>query len=297
MRNIFKVCLLVLTVAACLESAKAQEVPPGTYRETCVNIRMSYGTLYANCQDRDGRWRSTSLPDVQRCTSEVTNIDGDLRCNRGEGWRFADNLPRGSYRETCRNLRMRGDMLFARCETISGRWMNATLFDVRRCVGEIVNDDGQLQCSRSPWQAAGPYMQTCSPVYVRGDDLRARCATRDGRWVWTALDHYQACHAPIVNWDGQLRCGGEREEHARDWDRDRDREREFRDHDHDVRVQPRPLPAGTWAETCRDIEMQGDRLHARCQNKDGGWRWTDLDDVDRCHRGVVNLDGHLTCAQ
>src|SRR5215470_10764480 len=39
MRNIFKLCLLVLTVAACLESAKAQEVPPGTYRETCVNIR------------------------------------------------------------------------------------------------------------------------------------------------------------------------------------------------------------------------------------------------------------------
>src|SRR5215813_15070060 len=74
MRNIFKLCLLVLTVAACLESAKAQEVPPGTYRETCVNIRVRYGTLYANCQDRDGRWRSTSLPDVQRCTGEVTNI-------------------------------------------------------------------------------------------------------------------------------------------------------------------------------------------------------------------------------
>jgi len=50
MRNIFKLCLLVLTVAACLESAKAQEVPPGTYRETCVNIRVRYGTLYATAK-------------------------------------------------------------------------------------------------------------------------------------------------------------------------------------------------------------------------------------------------------
>ncbi|HLW54002.1 MAG TPA: CVNH domain-containing protein [Candidatus Angelobacter sp.] len=296
MRNVLRLSLLVLTVAVYLGSARAQGPPPGSYRQSCVNIQMRNWTLFANCQDMDGRWRSAVLPDVRGCVGDVTNINGELRCNRGEGWRGGDNFPRGSYRETCRDLRMRGDMLFARCETISGRWARSSLDDVQHCVGEIVNDDGQLQCSRAPWQASGPYMQTCSPVYVRGDDLRARCATRDGRWVWTSLDHYEACRAPIVNWDGQLRCGGGDRDADHDRDRDRDQGRD-RDHDED-RDRDRPrLPGGTWSQSCRDVEMQGDRLHARCQTRDGDWRWTDLDDAWRCRQGVVNIDGHLVCAQ
>jgi hypothetical protein len=287
MRNIFRLGLLVATMAACLSSARAQGGPPrGSYRETCVNIQMRNWTLFANCQDMDGRWRSAVLPDVRGCVGDVTNVNGELRCNRGEGWRDRDSFPRGSYKETCREIRLRGDSLFARCQTADGRWARTQLDDVDRCVGEIVNDDGQLQCSRSPWQANGPYMQTCSPVYVRGDDLRARCATRDGRWVWTSLDHYQACRGAIVNWDGQLRCGG--------GDRDDDRGRD--DHDRD-RDRDRPLPGGTWAQTCRDVEVQGDRIHARCEARNGEWRWTDLEDAWRCHEGLVNIDGRLACAQ
>lgn len=294
MRNIVRTSLLVAVFAASLGSAKAQGgPPPGSYRQSCVNIQMRFWTLFANCQDTDGRWRSAVLPDVKNCMGDITNINGELRCNRGEGWRDRDSFPRGSYKETCRDIRLRGDMLFARCETINGRWMRTQLDDVGRCVGEVVNDDGQLQCSRQPWQANGPYMQSCSPVYVRGDDLRARCATRDGRWVWTSLDHFQACHGPIVNWDGQLRCGGgdRDDDRGREFDRDRDR-----DHDGDG-DRDRRFPGGTWAQSCRDYEMQGDRLHARCQTMRGDWRWTDLDDAWRCRNGIVNLDGRLACAQ
>lgn len=304
MRNVFRISLLVITLAACLSSARAQGgPPPGSYRDSCTNIQVRFWTLFANCQDRDGRWRSAVLADVKGCTGDVTNVNGELRCERGEGWRDRDSLPRGSYKETCRDIRRQGDMLVARCQTIDGRWMRSSLDDVQRCVGEIVNDNGQMQCSRQPFQANGPYMQTCSPVYVRGDDLRARCATRDGRWVWTSLDHFQDCRAPIVNWDGQLRCGGDRDEdhdrdrdreHDQDRDHDRDRDRD-RDRDHDA-DREHALPGGTWSQTCRDVEIQGDRLHARCQTMHGDWRWSDLDDFRRCREGVVNVDGRLVCA-
>lgn len=290
MRSAIKVCLLALTIATCATHARAQGIPPGSYRQTCFNIQMQNWTLYANCQDVDGRWRTTSLPDVRSCVGDVTNVNGELRCNRGEAWRAPNNLPRGSYLETCRSAKLRGDRLFAKCETVSGDWVRSSLDDVQRCVGDIVNDDGQLQCSRQAWQAGGPYMQTCSPVYVRGDDLRARCQGRDGRWVWTSLDHYQDCRAPIVNWDGQLRCGGG--DHDRDRDRDHDRDR-----DGDRGGYGPNLPPGSYVQTCRDIQIRGDHLLANCQDREGRWRASDLDDFQRCRQGIVNLDGHLACAQ
>jgi hypothetical protein len=279
MPHISKLSLLVVMIAASLGSARAQGgIPPGSYQQTCVNIQMQSWTLYANCQDTEGRWRSAVLPDVRGCAGQVTNLNGQLHCDRGEGWRAGDSLPGGSYRQTCRSVKLRGDRLSAQCESVNGSWTRTSLDDIQQCVGDIVNDDGQLQCSRQAWRASGPYMQSCRQIYVRGDDLRASCQARDGHWVWTSLDHYQACQAPIVNWDGQLRCGGG------DYDRDRG-------------GYGPGLPPGSYSQTCRDIQIQGDRLHANCQDREGRWRSTDLDDFRRCQQGIVNLDGHLSCAQ
>ena len=57
-------------------------IPPGDYRETCNNIRVSGNRLDANCQKKDGGWRSTSLTDYQRCGNLISNVDGNLRCGR-----------------------------------------------------------------------------------------------------------------------------------------------------------------------------------------------------------------------
>jgi hypothetical protein len=280
MRNLIRLGLIAATIVVCYSSAYCvQGPPPGSYRESCANIQMRDGSLFANCQDTEGRWRSTVLPYAYDCVGDVNNINGELRCNRRGDWRERDSLPRGSYRETCRDIRMRGDSLTARCQAVNGRWVRTSLNDVGRCIGEIVNDDGYLQCGRRTWQAKGTYVESCAPIYVRGDDLRARCQTRDGRWLWTSLDGFERCRDGIVNIDGQLRCGGgERGDYG---DRRGDRE----------------LPRGTYAHTCRDIEVRGDRLHAQCQNRDGRWNWTDLDDVYRCRGDVTNIDGRLVCSR
>ncbi len=289
MRNLIRLGLIAMAMAFCTGSAFCvQGPPPGSYRETCANIQMRNGTLFANCQDVDGRWRSTVLPEAYECVGDVTNINGDLRCNRRDDWRERDSLPRGSYRETCRNIRMRGDTLTARCQTSGGRWLKTSLDDVQTCVGEIVNDEGNLECSRNPWQVSGTFVQTCAPIYIRGDDLRARCQRRDGRWVWTSLAGYQGCGGGIVNIDGQLRCGGgDRDDRDRYGDRDRDR-----DWNRD-----RGLPRGTYAQTCRNIEVQGDRLHAECQSSDGRWHGTDLDQVYGCRGDITNIEGRLVCSR
>jgi hypothetical protein len=290
MRNLIRLGLIAVTILVCHSSAYCvQGPPPGSYRQTCANIQMRNGTVFANCQDTDGRWRSTVLPDAYNCVGDVTNINGELRCNRREDWRDRDSLPRGSYRETCRDIRVRGDALTAKCQAMNGRWVRTSLDDVGHCVGEVVNDDGHLQCGRRAWQGSGTYVQTCAPIYVIGDALRARCQTRDGRWVWTSLNDADHCRGGIVNIDGQLRCGGDGDDRDRDHDRDRDG-----DHDRD---RDRGLPRGTYAQTCRNIEVRGDRLHAECETREGRWVSTDLDDVSRCRGDVTNLDGHLVCSR
>lgn len=281
MRNLIRLGFIIVAMAFFYSSAYGAAqwgVPSGSYRQTCANIQVRNGTLFANCQDTDGRWRSTVLPYVDDCVGDVANIDGQLRCNRRDDWRERDSLPRGSYVETCRHIRMRGDSLTAQCETMSGRWVHSTLNDVDRCVGEVVNDDGQLQCGRRGWLASGSYVQTCAPIYVRGDDLRARCQARDGRWVWSSLGDFERCGGGIVNDNGHLRCGGG----DRD-DRDRDRDR--------------GVPRGSYVQTCRDIQMHGDRLIATCQAEDGRWYRTELDDVDRCRGDISNNNGRLVCGR
>jgi hypothetical protein len=38
-------------------------------------------------------------------------------------------------------------------------------------------------------------------------------------------------------------------------------------------------------------------LRAQCQERDGGWRWSELHDWDDCRRGIVNENGNLRCVR
>lgn len=68
----------------------------------------------------------------------------------GIGWSAAaeaQGLPQGSYLSTCRGARLQGDTLVARCRTMDGSEQRSALAAVNRCVGDIGNNNGQLQCS------------------------------------------------------------------------------------------------------------------------------------------------------
>jgi hypothetical protein len=57
------------------------------------------------------------------------------------------------------------------------------------------------------------------------------------------------------------------------------------------------VPHGTYAETCRNIHVEGPYLRAVCTRLDGGWNVTQIF-VPHCGRSnISNQNGHLTCGE
>jgi CVNH domain len=61
--------------------------------------------------------------------------------------------PQGSFQQSCRDIRMQGSTLTAVCRRADGREQPTSL-GVARCVGDIGNNNGQLQCNGG--QSASP---------------------------------------------------------------------------------------------------------------------------------------------
>ncbi|MFP1132321.1 CVNH domain-containing protein [Asticcacaulis sp. W401b] len=197
-------------------------------------------------------------------------------------------LPSGSYRESCRDIELRGDVLSARCRAKSG-YYNYTTLSLRDCRGgSVENDRGNLRCeggryggdwggnggggggwndSRLP---EGNYLQTCRDIRVEGDRLTARCRMREGGYSYTDIRLRECRGGRVENLNGTLQCEGAGYSGGR-------------------------LPAGNYRDTCRDISLQGDRLTARCRDKWGDYRLTALSLSD-CNGGQVeNSNGNLVC--
>ena len=246
--------------------------PYGSYRATCKNIKQRGDVLFARCKDGYNHWNDTSLNDIGRCVGEIANINGQLQCNREARAVIAGRAPEGSYAGTCRDIHLDGNRLYARCQNGNGEWIDTSLDNLDGCTGDISNIEGQLRCRREregPWPQ-GSYTATCRDISVRGNSLQARCQAGDGGWRDTGLDNFGSCVGEIVNDDGRLECtrrGG--------WS----------------------VPRGSYTETCREIYLRGDTLRAHCQNRDGRWVWSQLNDWDRCGEGIVNIDGQLRCGR
>src|SRR5438094_7394932 len=77
----------------------------------------------------------------------------------GMGWvqpAAAQGLPQDSYLRSCTGAGLHGDTLVATCRRPDGREQRSSLADVRRCVGDIGNNNGNLHCSYGGGGQAGP---------------------------------------------------------------------------------------------------------------------------------------------
>lgn len=73
-------------------------------------------------------------------------------------------MPQGSYLRSCSDAGIQGDTLVAVCLTRDGRPQHASLPAVSRCVGDIGNNNGNLQCNYDGG-AQQPYAQMPPPGY------------------------------------------------------------------------------------------------------------------------------------
>lgn len=185
-------------------SSTQEANPPGSYQQTCSDISVKKGNLYARCQDEKGKTHSSKLSKYEKC-SEIANINGHLEC-AGGGEGAAPSQPRGSYTESCRDIRMKGTALHAVCKSLDGRELPTSLKDANRCSEGVVNMNGILNCEVSGVLPPGSYIATCKDVRLQGTTLLASCNDGKDHWLNTSLRDAHKCGGDIANQNGALRC-------------------------------------------------------------------------------------------
>ena len=195
--TIFGAFLLLCTFFP-LTHARAETLPPGSYKETCRNYTVMGYLLKAQCKKQDGSWRDTSIL-YNRCEDDIWNENGELKCHGKYSY-----LPKGSYKETCRDYYVEGDRLKAWCKRRDSSWHKSSI-DFKNCKDDIWNDNGQLSCTRQSSLPKGSYKEACRGYYVEGNRLYAQCKIRDGSWHNSNIN-YKNCKGDIWNDNGELKC-------------------------------------------------------------------------------------------
>jgi hypothetical protein len=151
MKYFLSLAIMMLFAGAGLgQTALAQaNIPQGSWQMSCSNARMHGSRLRARCRRDDDSWERSSI-DVNRCPSGlIANINGQLACEGRTGERYGNwnnQLPSGSWSDSCRNASMRGNALSASCQDGSGAYRRSSL-DVTLCPQTLIsNENGRLSC-------------------------------------------------------------------------------------------------------------------------------------------------------
>ena len=254
------ICSLISNVYA-----NAQNLPPGSYKDTCRSISVLGGTLTAQCQRVDGSWKNTAIQ-YYDCEGGITNENGNLTCRHNPKPKPDKPIPKGSYKQSCKDSYVDGKWLYAKCQKMNGNWNNSSI-KYADCSKDIWNNNGVLTCGGGGGNLPkGSYKQTCKDAYVDGNWLYAKCQKNNGSWYSTSLK-YSNCNKDISNNNGELTCGGGGGGN---------------------------LPKGSYKETCKNIYVEGNVLEADCLNRNGKYSHSSIK-YKNCNRGIWNNKGVLEC--
>jgi hypothetical protein len=207
MRSISTLSFFAITIFLGQAGAvgSAQEAnPTGSYQQTCSDISVKKGNLYAKCQDEKGKAHHARLSGYEKC-SDITNKNGNLECTGGSE-AGAPSQPRGSYTDSCRNIQMKGTTLRAVCKSLDGRELPTSLKEANRCSEGVANINGILNCEVSDVLPPGSYIATCKDVRLRGTTLLASCNDGKDHWLNASMRDANKCVGDIANQNGALRC-------------------------------------------------------------------------------------------
>ena len=180
---------------------EGKKPPAGSYENSCKNIRVQDKKLKAQCEKRNGKWNNSSL-NFKNCKGDISNDNGELTCDKGG----EAKIPKGSYKDTCKDSYVEGKWLYSKCKKKNGNWNNTSL-KYKDCNKDIKNDNGNLTCgggdnSNYP---KGSYKKSCKNLYMEGNLLEADCKNDNGKWKHSSIK-YKNCNKGIWNDDGKLKC-------------------------------------------------------------------------------------------
>src|SRR5262249_5235558 len=101
--------VMIILWRPAVRSAMALDNPPGTYQQSCKNIKVRGDDLYARCKDANSHYHDTVLNHADRCWGDISNNNANLVC-------LQSGSPNGSFTQTCRDINVRWNTLRARCK-------------------------------------------------------------------------------------------------------------------------------------------------------------------------------------
>ena len=155
---------------------------------------------------------------------------------------FVQAAPAGSYAQSCTNPIVTGDTLQATCKNNGGGQGSTVLPNFSSCRGDISNDDGVLVCDRGSAAPRGSYQASCSHADVLGGSLEAVCRNNGRGQGRTTLANVATCRGDISNNNGLLFCN-----------------------------RGATPPAGSYAQTCRAMHVDGNTLSGQCRTRNGSF--------------------------
>lgn len=136
---------------------------------------------------------------------------------------------------------------------------------------------------------SGSYQSSCQNIDADWQRLSAVCRKRNGQWNYSTLEDYRRCRGDIANDNGRLTCveggGGYNDGDYHDGDQNGGG---YNDGDW--------TPRGSYQQSCRQIDADRNTLRAECRDRDGRWRYTELQDYNRCRGDIANMNGMLRCS-
>ena len=205
-------CVLALVFFGFEKPADAQygRWPAGSWQASCRAPSVNGAIFTAQCQANNGAYRGSSI-NLNQCPGRlVGNNNGRLFC---EGGGNVGNLPGGTWRQSCQNGSMRGNIVYASCSTGSG--YRQTSFAMQNCPGwALGNSNGQLFCESGGngggWHRpghfpGGSWVNSCGNASLNGHIFSAQCSTGNG-YRATTID-LRSCPSRLVgNRNGFLFC-------------------------------------------------------------------------------------------
>jgi hypothetical protein len=184
--------LLGLAAAASLAAtavapASAQQwVPPGSYQQSCTNVRVSGNQLRASCTASNGARVRSSIA-LNACRGgDIANSNGQLICNGGGGYGYGNGYNNGRHRD-------RDDNGYN-----NGSYNNGSGYNNGRY------NNGQYGNGYAP---GGSYQQSCNNIRSNGTTVTASCPGPNGQWYTTSINARACGGADIANRNGRLSCG------------------------------------------------------------------------------------------